>query len=185
MPKQDIETDASATSIMLSTAALMLSGLALVAYFMFQAVSKPQAAKTAPNVTTADACQDSFESQEVLFNRLVELKTQLGEQWSQSCQDRLDNVLYQTALDKAIEGQFRSSFTRLCQIPARTESEYFREAQFLFSLWENNRNTSGKNQEIRPLLANFFETYDSPRKNCPAAIGILAKLSLEDTQGLP
>lgn len=176
MRKQDVEKDASGTSMLLSAVAFMLSALAMVAYFMFKSVSQPQTAQVVK--TTENSCQNNFDDQEALFKGLSDLKTQLGDDWSSFCQDRLDSALYDTAITKAAEGQFSNSFKRLCQISERRESDYFEEAKFLFSLWEQNRNTSGESQEIRPLLESFFQSYDNPRENCPAADKLLDQLSL-------
>ncbi|NEQ53994.1 MAG: hypothetical protein F6K11_28335 [Leptolyngbya sp. SIO3F4] len=175
MRKQDIKKDASGTSMLLSAVAFMLSALAMLAYFMFKSVSQPQTAKLV--ATTESSCQTNFDNKEALFEGLSDLKTKLGDKWSSSCQDRLDSSLYDTAIIKAAEGQFSTSFTRLCQISERSGSDYFEEAKFLFSLWEQNRNTSGKNQEIKPLLESFFQTYNNPKENCPAANKILDQLS--------
>lgn len=176
MRNQDIKKDASDTSMLLSTLAFMLSVLAVVAYFMFKTAYRPKTVEVISSKKTV--CGDSFDTKDALFEALSDLKAQLGDEWSMSCQDRLDSVLYDIALDKAADGQFSSSFTRLCQISERTESEYFQEAQFLFSLWEQNRNTSGETQEIRPLLTSFFQNYASPKENCPAASTILTRLEL-------
>lgn len=176
MPKQDIDKNASGTSVLLSTLAFMLSMLAILAYFMFKSVSRPPTAKVVSS--KGSICEDNGDNKEALFDALSDLKAQLGDEWSTSCQNKLDTVLYDIALDKAAEGQFSTSFTRLCQISERSESEYLREAQFLFNLWEQNRNTSGKEQEIKPLLTSFFQNYDNPTENCPAAKPILGNLDL-------
>ncbi|MEM9485633.1 MAG: hypothetical protein AAGA83_18305 [Cyanobacteria bacterium P01_F01_bin.116] len=175
MRKQDLERDASSTSVLLSAIAFMLSALAIVAYFMFRFVSQPQTTRVAP--IEENPCQSRVNDQEALLEELIEFKGQQGDEWSVTCQDKLDDVLYDLALNKAAEGQFGTSFTRLCQISERRGSEYFQEAQFLFNLWEQNRNTSGESQEIKPLLTNFFQNYDNPKENCPAARKILVKLN--------
>lgn len=179
MRKKDLKRDASGTSMLLSAVAFMLSTLAVVAYFVFKSVSQPQTSEVVS--PSSIVCADTFDTndtKEAFFEELLTLKTQLGDEWSISCQNRLDDVLYDLALDKAAIGQFNASFTRLCQISERRGSEHFQEAQFLFGLWEQNRNTSGESQEIKPLLTSFFQNYDNPEENCPAAREILVNLSL-------
>ncbi|MFG6095407.1 hypothetical protein SPB21_09145 [Leptothoe sp. ISB3NOV94-8A] len=174
MRKQDIKRDASGSSMTWSTAAFMISALGVVAYFMFKTSSQPVISELP--VITENYCQDDFESNEIIVEELLRLKTQIEEKWTNFCQNKLDGALYDTAIIKATEGKFSTSFIRLCKIPEGSGSEYFKEAQFLFSLWEQNRNTSGKPQEIRPLLESFFQNQQDPRKNCPAAREVLEKL---------
>ncbi|MEL6231529.1 MAG: hypothetical protein AAFR24_16605 [Cyanobacteria bacterium J06627_3] len=151
-----------------------MSVLAVAAYFVYRSTSQRQTAAVIQ--PTENYCDETFDDQEDLLEWLSDRKTQLGDEWPSSCQDRLDGVLYDTAIIKAVEGRFGTSFTRLCQIPERSESDYFEEAQLLFSMWGQNRNTSGEFQEIRPLLVSFFQTYDSPNENCPAARAVLERL---------
>ncbi|NEZ59950.1 hypothetical protein D0962_24000 [Leptolyngbyaceae cyanobacterium CCMR0082] len=172
MRKQDIKRDASGPSIFLSTVALMLSALAIFAYFLFRSGSPQQAVEGSP--TPDSYCQENFEDQEVLLQRLSDLKNRMGDNWSSFCQDRLDSALYETAILKAAVGRFNTSFIRLCQIPERPDSEIFKDARFLFSIWEENRNTSGESQEIKPLLENFFQNYETVSESCPAAKEIFA-----------
>lgn len=174
MRKQDIKRDASGSSMTLSTAAFMISALGVVAYFIFRNSSQPVISESP--VITESYCQDDFENNEVVVRELSELKTKLGEQWTNFCQNELDGALYDTAIVKATEGKFSTSFIRLCQIPEESESGYFEEAQFLFSLWEQNRNTSGEAQETRPILKSFFQNQANPGENCPAAREVLEKL---------
>ena len=178
MRKKDIKRDASGPSIVFSTAAFMISALGIIAYFMFRTSSQPITSKL-PATVEKYYCQDDFENNDVLVRELSVLKTQLGEQWTNFCQDRLDSALYDTAIDKATEGRFSTSFIRLCQISKRSESEQFEAAQFLFSIWEQNRNTSGESQKIRPLLESFFQNQVNPRENCPAASKVLDKLTYQ------
>ncbi|MGD1952499.1 MAG: hypothetical protein ACFB14_23080 [Leptolyngbyaceae cyanobacterium] len=175
MRKRDIQRDASGPSIFLSTIALILSGLAVVAYFILKPDADPQ--QIGRVSATDDACQNTDADPEAVFERLSVHKEQSGNEWSAFCQEQLDSSLYETAIIKATEGRFSTAFDRLCQIPEGTESEYFEEAQFLFGIWEKNRNTSGEPQEIRPLLQSFFEDYDNPNENCPAARETLEELS--------
>lgn len=178
MRKQDIKKDASGTSMLLSGVAFMLSALAIVAYFMFKSVSQPQTAALVVPLTVENSCKNNFDNKEALFEGLSDLKAQLGDEWSNFCQNKLDGALYDTAIMKAAEGQFSTSFTRLCQISERSGSDSFEEAKFLFGIWEQNRNTSGEDQEIRPLLESFFQNYDNPDERCPAAGKALDKLRL-------
>ena len=187
MRKRDIQRDASGPSIFLSTIALILSGLAVVAYFMFKPDTDPQqigsvsandsVPATDSGSASDDGCQNTDADPEAVFERLSVLKEQSGNEWSAFCQEQLDSALYETAITKATERRFNTAFDRLCQIPEDTESEYFAEAKFLFGIWEENRNTSGESQEIRPLLQSFFENYDSPNENCPAAKEMLEELN--------
>lgn len=174
MRKQDLARDASGPSIFLSMFALIFSGLAVVAYFLFR--PGPQLQEAMGEVTQTNYCTEDSDDQEALVQKLSDLKATMGDQWSGVCQDTLDSVLYETALTKAAAGRFNTSFTRLCQIPERSESDYFRDAEFLFSIWAKNRNTSGEPQEIKPFLASFFQDYESPVENCPAARGILTDI---------
>ena len=180
MRKRDIQRDASGPSIFLSTIALILSGLAVVAYFIFKPDADPQqiGSVSANNSVSANdrGCQNTNADPATAFERLSVLKEQSGNEWSAFCQEQLDSALYETAMIKATESRFNTAFDRLCQIPEDTESEYFQEAQFLFGIWERNRNTSGESQEIRPLLQSFFEDYDNPNENCPAAREMLEEL---------
>ena len=160
--------------MLLSAFAFIMSALAVVAYFVYRSTSQRQTVAV-PQIAE-NYCDDAFDDQEAQVKWLSDIKTQLGAEWPSFCQDRLDSVLYDTAIIKATAGRFGTSFTRLCQIPERSESEYFEEAQFLFSLWEQNRNMSGESQEIKPLLAGFFQSYDNPNENCPAARKVLDKL---------
>lgn len=174
MRKQDTKRDASGPSMLLSAFAFIMSALAVVAYFVYRSTSQRQAA--AVPQTPENYCDETFDDPEDLYKWLSDRETQLGDEWPSYCQDRLDGVLYDTALSKAAEGRFGTSFMRLCQIPERSESDYFEEAQLLFGMWGQNRNTSGESQDIRPLLVSFFQTYDSPNENCPAARTVLEKL---------
>ena len=174
MRKQDLDRDASGPAIFLSMVALILSGLAVAAYFMFK--SEPQVQNTTETVARENYCANTSDDAETLLQTLSSLKTTIGAEWSSFCQDSLDRVLYETAVVKAGAGRFNTSFMRLCQIPQRSDSDYFRDAEFLFSIWTNNRNTSGEPQEIRPLLTSFFQNYENPVESCPAAQGILGEL---------
>ncbi|WP_152532044.1 hypothetical protein [Leptolyngbya sp. Heron Island J] len=174
MRKQDLDRDASGPAIFLSMVALILSGLAAAAYFMFK--SEPQIQATTETVARENYCANTSDDQETLLQTLSDLKAAMGDEWSSFCQDRLDSILYETAVVKATAGRFNTSFMRLCQIPQRPESDYFRDAEFLFNIWTENRNTSGEPQEIKPLLTSFFQTYKNPFENCPAAQGILSEV---------
>lgn len=174
MRKQDIKRDASGPSMLLSAFAFIMSVLAVVAYFVYRSTSQRQTgAVTQP---AENYCDETFDDQEDRLKWLSDQKTQLGDEWPNFCQSRLDGVLYDTAITKAAEGRFGTSFMRLCQISEQGESDYFEEAQLLFSMWGQNRNTSGERQEIKPLLASFFQTYDNPNENCPAARKVLERL---------
>ena len=174
MRKRDVKRDASGPSMFLSTVALMLSMLATVAYFVFKSDNESQPTE---NVSVNDNVCPGGADKEAVYERLSVLKEQSSDEWPARCQEQLNNALYETAILKATEGRFNTAFGRLCQIPESPESEYFEEAQFLFSVWEDNRNSSGESQEIKPLLQSFFEDYDNPNENCPAARAVLEELN--------
>ena len=174
MRKRDVKRDASGPSMFLSTVALMLSMLATVAYFVFKSDNEPQPPE---NLSVSNTVCPGGADKEAVYERLSVLKEQSGDEWPVQCQEQLNNALYETAILKATEGRFNTAFDRLCQILEIPESEYFEEAQFLFSVWEDNRNSSGESQEIKPLLQSFFEDYDNPNENCPAAKEVLEELN--------
>jgi hypothetical protein len=191
-------TQASPVSRLLSAGALTLTLIAIAFYVVRgnRALEAPQTASTAaPNSASNSAtnepdtlmapsdsaivasdpvglpveCQYDLADITGQIATLQQLQRQPGPDFQEVCQAKLDQLLYNVAIEMATSGQFNTAFGYLCDISAQHNSEPFQEAKFLFETWANNRNTSGQSQEMRPLLISFFQDLENSAGTCPAA----------------
>ena len=74
--------------------------------------------------------------------------------------DKLNRLLFETAIEEAKRGNTTIAVDKLCQIPS--SSEEFRPASALLRTWYNN-------PELRPHVESYLEVLKLQAKSCPSA----------------
>ena len=121
----------------------------------------PSTTKPIPNNSNAsDLCTSNASNPEVQLNRLVALKEQAGQNFSQECQLKLDELLYDTGIEKAKNGEFNIGVERLCEI-SQTSSK-FTIAKAQLNAWYSNTN-------FRRFIESYLKALKDEGRVCPAA----------------
>lgn len=106
------------------------------------------------NPNHSDICTSNASDREAHLNQLMALKAQPGQSFSPECQLKLDELFYDTGIEKAKNGKFDLAVQRLCEVSQI--SSRFKLAKARIKTWKDD-------PQYTKLIYNYLKD-----NNCPA-----------------
>ena len=167
-----MENDKQASKLAkrLSGIVLFFFLLGVVGYMLSQSdnSSPPRGADAIPEKAEFKLCHSDLQDTDVQIEKLKTLINELKEEKTPpiDCQNKLDQLLYSSGLEKAKQGEFNIGVYRFCEI-SDYPSVNLSLAQAQLQAWYNGDPT------YQRFIKSYLETLQGQNQSCPAARGIL------------